>query len=127
MKILITGSRNWRDDVAIERVISDHQGDTFVFGDCPTGADAIAHHICHRYHIDHQEFRADWRKHGRAAGPIRNKEMVEQKPDRVYAFLQQLQSKGTWDCIHLAVAHGILVIIRPANSDQVHGRGMVQK
>jgi hypothetical protein len=34
-----------------------------------------------------ERYRADWAKHGRAAGPIRNKQMLEEgKPDLVVAF-----------------------------------------
>lgn len=37
--------------------------------------------------IEHEDYPADWKKHGKAAGHIRNKQMLEEgKPDLVVAF-----------------------------------------
>jgi hypothetical protein len=42
---------------------------------------------------------ADWANHGKAAGPIRNRKMLDLKPDLVLAFHADLtNSKGTKDC-----------------------------
>lgn len=50
---------------------------------------------------------ADWKKHGKAAGPIRNQSMLtEHKPDLVIAFPLG-ESKGTRDMIRKAKAAGI--------------------
>lgn len=59
------------------------------------------------------EFPADWKKYGRAAGPIRNTEMlVKGKPDLVIAFHYNLdRSKGTKDMIQQSLNHGVDVII----------------
>lgn len=54
------------------------------------------------------EFEADWEKHGRAAGPIRNQRMlVEGKPDLVVAFRG---GRGTENMKRLAKAANIRVI-----------------
>lgn len=51
---------------------------------------------------------ADWKKHGKAAGPIRNREMlVVHKPDYVVALPG---GKGTEDMIRRAEAFGVPVI-----------------
>jgi hypothetical protein len=47
-------------------------GDWIVSGGCPTGADAFAEMIAHERSIPILIYYADWNKHGRAAGPIRN-------------------------------------------------------
>jgi hypothetical protein len=48
---------------------------------------------------------ADWQKHGTAAGPIRNKQMiVSGKPDLVLAFPG---GRGTADMSRRAEKHGI--------------------
>ncbi len=64
---------------------------------------------------------ADWGRHGKAAGPIRNTHMVGLGADRVMAFPDQ-QSRGTWDCLQKAVAAGIEPRLYPlhiyATSDQ---------
>lgn len=51
---------------------------------------------------------ADWKKHGKAAGPIRNREMLEKhKPDFVVALPG---GKGTAGMIAMAECHGVPVI-----------------
>jgi hypothetical protein len=53
------------------------------------------------------ECKADWRKYGAAAGPIRNQRMLEGPPDIVVAFAG---GKGTADMVQRARAAGIAVI-----------------
>ncbi len=59
--------------------------------------------------IEALEFKADWLKEGRAAGPIRNKKMlVEGKPDLVVAFHNDIDaSKGTKNMLKQAQKAGI--------------------
>jgi hypothetical protein len=59
-------------------------------------------------------FYADWDKHGRAAGPIRNQQMLDEgKPDLVVAFLLP-QGSGTLDMIRRTEKAGIEVrVIEP--------------
>lgn len=53
-------------------------------------------------------FKADWKQHGRAAGPIRNKKMLDQgKPDVVIAFPG---GAGTKNMVGMAMASGVPVI-----------------
>lgn len=53
------------------------------------------------------EFKADWKKHGKAAGPIRNQKMIDQgKPDLVIAFPG---GRGTADMVRRATQAGIAV------------------
>jgi hypothetical protein len=57
------------------------------------------------------EFTADWDKYGRAAGPIRNKQMLlEGKPDLVVAFPG---GRGTAGMIKLAKEAGVPVLEVP--------------
>ncbi len=51
---------------------------------------------------------ADWKYYGNAAGPIRNKQMLEQKPDRVYIFPG---GKGTKNMERTAKAEGFETIV----------------
>ncbi len=54
-----------------------------------------------------QEFKADWDKHGKAAGPIRNQQMLnEGKPDLVVAFPG---GRGTADMVRRARKAGVPV------------------
>lgn len=54
------------------------------------------------------EYKANWKKHGKAAGPIRNQQMLDEgKPDYVFAFPG---GKGTADMVRRAEHAGITVI-----------------
>lgn len=54
------------------------------------------------------EFKADWKKHGKAAGPIRNQKMIDEgRPDAVIAFPG---GRGTADMVRRAEAAGIPVM-----------------
>ena len=108
-KILITGSRNWKDAQAIKDVIMANANSFFIFGDCPTGADKIARQICDNAYVLYQIFYANWMDYGRSAGPRRNLAMIHEKPDIVYAFRSDGISKGTDDCVIRAKLAGIKV------------------
>lgn len=57
--------------------------------------------------VKHLPFEADWHTHGRAAGPIRNRRMIEEgKPDLVVAFPG---GRGTANMVNQARAAGIEV------------------
>lgn len=50
---------------------------------------------------------AEWKRLGKAAGPIRNRRMLDEfKPDRVYAFPG---GKGTRDCVKAALDRHLTV------------------
>ena len=58
-----------------------------------------------------REFPADW-SIGRSAGPIRNRKMLDEKPDFVLAFHPDIKkSKGTADTVREATRRGIKVLI----------------
>lgn len=72
------------------------------------GADEGANDWAGSEHVPARAFHADWRKHGNAAGPIRNQRMIDEgKPDIVIAFPG---GRGTADMVRLAEAAGIPVI-----------------
>jgi YspA, cpYpsA-related SLOG family len=63
------------------------------------GADAIAREWAAHHGISCVTFKADWTKHGRSAGPIRNREMLELgKPSAAIAFPG---GSGTADMVKL--------------------------
>lgn len=114
MRILITGSRDWTDEHAIlgalARLGAERERATIVHGDCPTGADAIVKRLAEEAGIPHEPHPADWKKHGKAAGPIRNQEMVDLGADVCLAFPLG-DSRGTRDCSLRAERAGIKVIV----------------
>lgn len=56
---------------------TDRTEDTILLsGACPTGLDYIAELWAEVRGIPVQRYKADWNKHGKAAGPIRNRAMI---------------------------------------------------
>lgn len=72
-----------------------------------TGADQCAARLATELGIKVVTVPADWRTHGKAAGPIRNQRMIDDfKPDLVLAFPG---GRGTADMVARAKAAGIPV------------------
>lgn len=126
MRILVTGSRNWTDartlHAALDEALTqahDLAQVVLVHGDCPTGADQMAAEYFDRLGLRTEAHPADWRVHGRAAGPIRNAHMVSLGADLVLSFPLGT-SRGTWHCTLLAKRAGIPVrIITPRRQIRV--------
>lgn len=140
LRILVTGSRDWDDYSAVAESLDDVIGEaiartsdadileiTVVHGACPTGADKIAAGYCEDlawWHdnagrtLRHEPRDADWKKHGKPAGFIRNAEMVNLGADVCLAFIapcvkescrepQPHGSHGARHCADLAENAGI--------------------
>lgn len=118
--MLVTGSRHWRDGWVIDIVLQgladwalDH-GEllTIVHGACE-GADELAGEWEGRPGVEVRPYPAEWDQHGRAAGPIRNREMLSrERPDVVFAFHEDLEgSRGTKDMTRRAVDAGLPVYL----------------
>ena len=123
LRIIITGGRhrNHQEDynTLLEALfdIDMHwcgaRGQVIIQGGCPTGIDAMARKLAADYHQPLETFPADWKKHGRAAGPIRNQAMADAGADLCLAFPSAGRSTGTWDMIRRACAAGIETRIYP--------------
>lgn len=122
-RLLITGSRahEWTpyDSHALlitvrEILEKTHELPTLVHGGA-TGADTEAARMGQQLlNLPTEIHRADWNTHGRAAGPIRNKEMVNLGADLCLAFPDHPKgqgSRGTWGCIDLAHQSGIPTLV----------------
>lgn len=114
MRVLVCGSRSWTNREVIREQLSQLPADTVVIhGDC-RGADRLAAGVAAELGFDIEAYPADWEEFGRAAGPIRNDDMLyEGKPDRVIAFHHELNPTqgGTGDMIRKARRHGIPVVV----------------
>ena len=117
-RILVTGSRDWENVGIILEVLSDLHSSmptaTLVHGACPTGADKAADAIWTTWGLPVERFPADWQTHGRAAGPIRNQQMVDTGAAICIAFNRN-DSRGTADCVKRAKKAGIPVRIYNAS------------
>lgn len=118
IRILVTGSRDWSSWTAVDHALSTARWKltedgalTVVHGDCPTGADHFAKLWTQMTSgVSEETHRADWDRHGKAAGPIRNQHMVDRGADLCIAFLLP-QSRGTRDCMRRARTAGIPIMI----------------
>jgi hypothetical protein len=126
LAVAVTGSRHWTDRAAIyDALTSLSLRLAVVIEGRQQGADRIAGTwaAAHRaVGIAWVPFYADWKTHGKLAGPIRNAQMVE------YLLLAQencgwvpyflafptADSVGTWDMIRKCQRNGIRGHIIPA-------------
>ena len=115
-RILVTGSRDWTDTETIYRALRDAKVESrshvLVHGGA-RGADSIAAWLARSLDYEVEPHPADWRTHGKAAGPIRNKEMVDLGADLCLAFPIG-ESNGTRGCMRLCEVAGIPVIAHDA-------------
>lgn len=73
------------------------------------GADRAASDWAVCNYSKHEVYPADWQRHGKAAGPIRNRQMLnEGKPDLVVAFPG---GAGTAHMVSIAKVAGVEVIV----------------
>lgn len=112
-RVLVTGSRDWEDRDLVEAALlaeTDPSGLPMVLiHGGARGLDRVAADLAGVLGWREVPFpvkKADWRYHGRAAGPLRNQKMVDYGADICLAFPLP-KSQGTWDCLRRAKAAGI--------------------
>jgi predicted Rossmann-fold nucleotide-binding protein len=110
-RVLVCGGRNYSDEQRVFDVLNSYSHDydftMLIQGGAP-GADRAATRWADIGMIPVMCFKPNWKKHGKAAGPIRNTRMIEEgKPDLVIAFPG---GKGTANMVAQARAAGIEVI-----------------
>lgn len=119
-RVLVCGSRDWRDIATIEAVLRRElsPGAIVIHGDngydvrgeplwgkpdedAVRGADKLCGAVAHKLGHPVIPFTPDWDAHGKAAGPLRNTAMIaEGRPDRGIAFHADLsRSAGTGDMV----------------------------
>lgn len=111
MKVLVTGDRNWSDAELIDKHLVAYVPFTLIHG-AARGADSLAAFCAVKMHQKVISYAADWKLFGRAAGPIRNRQMLGESPDLVIAFHDNLvESKGTKDMVKIALKQRIEIIL----------------
>jgi len=121
VKVMVTGSRRWKAREPIQNALFRHFTpggvNILIVGDA-SGADCIAADIARlEIPFEVKVHRAAWGKHGKAAGPMRNQRMVDQKPDVCLAFptvSEDTPGSGTWDAVRRARKAGIPVEVLEA-------------
>ena len=115
MRILVCGGRDFCDRTLLGRELDRlHRLSSLslVIHGAAQGADALAGAWAQNRGIEEVRFPADWKKHGRAAGPLRNKQMLDEgKPDLVVAFPG---GRGTANMVMQAQQKNVAICIVPA-------------
>lgn len=121
-KIVIAGSRYFEDYKIIREYVLDCLKQENVStpicilsGGC-RGADTCGERFAKEMGFQLKLFPAEWNKYKRAAGPIRNKVMV-QEADVIICFWDK-KSKGTKSLIDFAIKEGKKVYIKTIESQE---------
>ena len=111
LKILVCGGRNYHDWHKVNSVldtIHHAEGVAEIIHGSATGADRLADYWAEKNNVSVKRYPANWRKHGRSAGPIRNALMVDDNDlDLVLAFPG---GSGTKNMVNVAKAAGVQVM-----------------
>lgn len=117
MRILICGSRTWSDTGEITRLLwkfGDRRDGNVVVHGGAEGADKLGAHVAEsHYGLKTEEFKADWDRHGKSAGPIRNQQMLDSGFDHALAFIDlNNDGPGTRDMLERLIKAGVPIEIR---------------
>ena len=113
MRYLFCGSRtldgSWTIWNALQRIVANEGLDNTIVHGGARGADETAGYYAERFGLKVEVHMADWGTHGKAAGPIRNKKMLDSGVDAVYAFTTGTlaESKGTANMVAQATKAGV--------------------
>ena len=100
MQLLIAGGRDFDDYEllcsVVDRYRGEHRVKRIVSGGAG-GADRLGERYAKRHHLPILRIKPEWDRHGRAAGILRNQDLVD-AADHVICFWDE-KSKGTQDTI----------------------------
>lgn len=107
-RVLVCGGRTYHDRARLFAVLdAAHEANPIavLIHGAAQGADELANDWAHERGVPCDYFCADWKAHGKNAGPIRNRMMIDHgKPDIVVAFPG---GRGTADMVRQAKDRGI--------------------
>lgn len=111
MKTIIAGGRDIHDYQLVLDAIEESQIPiSVVVSGGAAGVDSLGERYADEMNITLHVYKADWQRHGRAAGPIRNKKMAENAEALIAIW--DGKSKGTKNMIETARKHGLLVYVK---------------
>lgn len=113
-RIIVAGSRGFNDYALLDRKLTHilqrlTPDDTVIVSGTARGADIMGEHWAEAHGFEVMRFPADWERHGRRAGYIRNEEMLKVATHLV-AFWDG-QSSGTAHMIDIARKKGLKVVV----------------
>ena len=110
MKTIIAGGRTVTDDALITAAVDACPWSiSEIVSGAAKGVDQLGEDWAEQNEIPVKRFPANWKEHGRAAGPIRNREMAEYAEALIAIW--DGQSKGTGNMIKTAEKLGLEVSV----------------
>lgn len=120
MRTIIAGSRSIHDYEALCNVVQESGfGISQVLSGAAEGVDALGERYALEHNLPIERFPADWNRHGRAAGPIRNRIMA-QHAEALIALMHP-NSPGTRNMVQTAHQAGLKIhvnIIQTSNPER---------
>lgn len=129
IRVLVTGSRDWTDyerlvGALLEQDPCAEHGEcnpgcptiTVVHGACAIGADALADGFARAWGVRVESHPADWERHGKRAGYVRNAEMVALGADVCLAFIMPCRRADCPDGPAVHDSHGAAMTARLAET-----------
>lgn len=123
MRVLFCGDREWKTPRQVKLIGSVleqyNPEEDYIINGFARGADIIASVLAKWMGFKVIDYPADWETHRRAAGPIRNKLMLDNGIDKVEAFHNDISSsKGTANMVKIAKKAGVPININAELSEQ---------
>lgn len=107
MKILVCGGRDYDDVHRVFAILNEYPRIDEIIHGAANGADFLARCYAKARGVPEKRFPADWQTHGRSAGMLRNRQMLDEGvPDLVVAFPG---GRGTADMIAQSRSRGFTV------------------
>lgn len=107
--VVVTGGRDYQDAAMVNDVLDFLNPPRLILGDAK-GADTLAKEWAQdKLELECTIHKADWDTHGKKAGPLRNKAMLDDAG--VHAVLVAFKGGiGTEDCIRQAKAKNMIIL-----------------
>lgn len=128
MRIIIAGSRDFKDFYLLDKECIKYinelkslgyntkRENVGIISGGAKGADKLGEMFARKYKLGLKIFEANWEKHGKAAGMIRNKEMAkfasEDEDLGVLIAFWNESSPGTRGMIEIAKKYGLIVFVK---------------
>ncbi len=114
-RVIVCGGRNYTDQsrvfTTLDKIDQERGHITMIVHGNASGADALGRHWAGLRNRKHWPFPTEWSKHGKGAGPIRNKAMLGSGASLVVAFpTSGAENKGTKNMVAQARRAGLEVI-----------------
>lgn len=111
MKVIVAGGRDIHDyDLVVQAIEESSFRITSIVSGGASGVDALGEQYASEHNLPLYVFLADWKTHGKAAGPMRNRKMAENSEALIAIW--DGKSKGTKNMIETAKKLGLPVYVK---------------